>query len=65
MTEYFPQIGDKVHVLGQTGEFEVVDPADEGQVLVRLIGTHEAVEYRKRFPRKALKPIKPEVTDQQ
>jgi hypothetical protein len=56
-SEYIPKVGERVYVSGQNGMFEVVDtPDDKGQVLVHLIGT----EYRKRFPRLAITPIRTE-----
>lgn len=56
-SEYVPKVDDRVYVLGQSGEFEVLNPDDDGQVLVRLIGTHSGVEHQSRFPRQAIKPI--------
>jgi hypothetical protein len=51
--------GDRVYVLGQRGEFEVLNPDVDGQVLVKLIGTHEVATYQRRFHRAFLTLIKP------
>ena len=53
--DYIPKVGEKVYVLGQGGLYEVVDvPNDGGQVLVHIIGT----EFRMRFPRLAITPVR-------
>jgi hypothetical protein len=62
-TEYIPKVGERVYVLGKSGEWEVVDLDDEGHVRVRLIGTHHGLEHQGRFPYQAITPIKTDVED--
>jgi hypothetical protein len=50
-SEYVLKVGERVYVQGQSGEFEVLDPDDDGQVLVKLIGTHGIPPYQRRFRR--------------